>query len=59
MTKQNDSKDAAATSKVTPIEWQQARSQPRVRPQWDPAELANKLLDDMERGGRLDRSKRS
>lgn len=38
---------------VPPRPYLQARMQPAVRPQWDPATLANKLLDDMEAGGRL------
>jgi hypothetical protein len=29
--------------------WKQARSQPRVRPQWDPTKLANEMLDDIDR----------
>lgn len=33
--------------------WQEARMQPRVRPQWDPKEKANELLDAMDREGRL------
>jgi len=57
MSKKTDTKDAAPKSTVPPITWQEARSQPRVRPQWNPAELANQLLDDMERGGRLNKSK--
>lgn len=52
MGKKNDSKKNKDTE-VTPIHWKQARSQPRVRPQWDPAELANELLDEMEREDRL------
>lgn len=55
MTKQDDKKQSADNAEVPAIPWQNARAQPRVRPQWDPVELANKLLDDMERGGRLDR----
>lgn len=35
------------------LTWQEARTQPRVRPQWDPKEKANALLDDLEREGRL------
>ena len=38
---------------VTPLDYQHAPSQPRVRPQWDPVEIARKALDDMEKGGRL------
>lgn len=33
--------------------WRQAAKQPRVREQWDAVKLAHKLLDDMDRGGRL------
>lgn len=48
----------STTESVPAIHWKQARPQPRVRPQWDAVELANKMLDDMERGGRLERSKK-
>lgn len=36
-----------------PLAYQNVPAQPRVRPQWDPVELAQKYLDDMEKGGRL------
>jgi len=38
---------------VQPIHWKDARPQPRVRPQWDPAKLGNEMRDEMEREGRL------
>lgn len=43
---------------IKPIHWKDARSQPRVRPQWDPAKLGNEMLDEMEREGRLPSSRR-
>lgn len=39
--------------KATPRHYTQTRMQPRARPQWDPAEVAKKYLDDMEEGDRL------
>lgn len=42
---------------VEPIHWKNARPQPRVRPQWDPAKLGNEMLDEMERNGRLPSSR--
>ncbi len=39
--------------KVPARTYSETRMQPRVRPQWDPAELARKYLDDMESDGRL------
>lgn len=53
---QEDNK--SKTESVPAIIWKKARPQPRVRPQWNPVELANQLLDEMERGGRLERSKK-
>ena len=55
----NQDEKKSTTADVPPIHWKQARPQPRVRPQWDAVELAKKFLDDMERGGRLERSKRA
>lgn len=43
---------------IKPIDWHHARPQARVRPQWDPQELANQLLDEMEKNGRLPFNKR-
>ena len=45
--------DAKKKDEPKALNWQDARTQPRVRPQWDPKEKANELLDQMERGGRL------
>lgn len=58
MSEKNQKKEETTTDTVRPITWKDARPQPRVRDQWDPAELANRLLDDMERGGRLVSRKR-
>lgn len=57
MSDKNEKKDEAPAT-VRPIHWKEARPQPRVRDQWDPVELANRLLDDMERGGRMVSRKR-
>ncbi len=38
---------------VTPVHYTDGRKSVRARPQWDPKELGNKMLDDMEKGGRL------
>ena len=35
------------------VSWKETPSQPRVREQYDCEKLADKYLDDMERGGRL------
>lgn len=38
---------------VRPSPWQELIPQPRVKPQYDPVEIARKALDDMEKGDRL------
>lgn len=43
---------------VTPKEYELIKTQKRARPQWDPRELGNKLLDRMEAEGRLHRRKK-
>jgi hypothetical protein len=48
-----DAKKAEETPAVQPKPYSEVRKQPRVRPQWDPFELAHAYLDEMERGGRL------
>lgn len=49
----HDTKSAEQEQSVKPKDWKEARSQPRVRPQWDPVAVAKEYLDDMEAGGRL------
>ena len=51
--KKHEDHHDAPLADVKPITWHDARKQPRVRPQWNPVELANKLLDDMAAEGRL------
>ncbi|MFT6396541.1 MAG: hypothetical protein ACJAYU_001284 [Bradymonadia bacterium] len=48
----HDSKEVKLP-KVTPVDYEKTRMSVRARPQWDPKELGNKMLDDMEKGGRL------
>ena len=50
---QDEKHPTEAKPSTEPMTWKDARMQPRVRPQWDPKEKANELLDEMERGGRL------
>jgi len=38
---------------VDPVHYWEAPMSERARPQWDPKALAQKMLDDMEKGGRL------
>lgn len=45
--------DEIKLPEVTPVHYKDGRKSVRARPQWDPKELGNKMLDDMEKAGRL------
>lgn len=47
------SDDRATAPAVRPRPWQELIPQARVKPQYDPAEVARRFLEDMEKGGRL------
>lgn len=55
--KHDDHASKSDAPKVKPRHYKETRMQPRVRQQWDPAELARKYLDEMEEGGRLHKNK--
>jgi hypothetical protein len=45
--------ETPAAPAATPRPYQEAAAQVRVRPLYDPVEVARKYLDEMEREGRL------
>ena len=46
--KHADDQHAKAAPKREERTWKETKTQARVRPQWNPLELANELLDQME-----------